>query len=281
VSELFVDFDEPDGVETGVGEGGMVASSTESVAPKDEFRAEFWFGFADDEFSKSSEFAGVVGFGFFGENADALIVLLTAEVGGRADCVVVEHGVDDPVFGLGAGGEGGCSEEALFFAGEGDELEHVGMRLGGKDSGDFRCDRDSTSVIVGTGGGAFFRFDAQVKAVEVSADEDSVRPGSGKGGDDLSAWSGFGDVPPLGEGVVHQVDLEGIVLVELGFEGFASGAEVGREGVSGGESGEKFDGLAEVFGVGDVEGGEDGFEVHGFRLAYLLRSHNLNFSAWN
>lgn len=114
-------------------------------------------------------------------------------------------------------GEGGCSEESLFFAGEGDELEGVGVGLGGKDSGEFGGDGDSAGVIVGTGGGPFLGFHTEIEAVEVSADEDSVGSGTGEGGDDLSAGGWLGDAAALGEGVVHEFDLEEFVLVELGF----------------------------------------------------------------
>lgn len=82
MGEFFVDFDISNGIEPGICKWCVVASPTESVAAEDELGAEFGLGFADDEFGEPGEFAGVVSFGFFGEDADTLIILLSAEVGG-------------------------------------------------------------------------------------------------------------------------------------------------------------------------------------------------------
>lgn len=93
--------------------------------------------------------------------------------------------------------------EALFFAGEGDEVEGVSWSRVCENAGKFGGHGDAAGVIVGTGGGAFGRLDAEVEAVEVTSDQDFVGAGSGEGGEDLGAGGVFGDAAPFGEGVVE------------------------------------------------------------------------------
>lgn|GEM_PF-5749499 len=79
--EFFVDFNESDGIESGVGERGVVAAASEPVTAENKFDAEVFLCFADDEFGESGEFAGIVGFSFLGEDSDAVGVFLTGFVG--------------------------------------------------------------------------------------------------------------------------------------------------------------------------------------------------------
>lgn len=123
--ELFVNLDQSNCIEPGVGERRVVTAPTESVAAKDEFGAEFSLGFADDQFGESCKLTGVVGLGFFAKDSNSVGVGLPGLVGGRPDGVVVEDGVDEPLFFGCFFGYVGRAEEALFFAGEGDEVEGV------------------------------------------------------------------------------------------------------------------------------------------------------------
>lgn len=107
---LLMDFNEADGVEPGVGEGGMVTAASEPVAAQDELHAKAGDAVAGSPFDEAGELAAVVARGLFAEDADLAGVGLAGQVGGRADGVVVEDGFERPVFTLGAGGEGGGAE---------------------------------------------------------------------------------------------------------------------------------------------------------------------------
>ncbi len=73
--------------------------------------------------------------------------------GVAADDVVVEHGLELPVLGLGELGEVGAAVEALLFAGDGDEDDGGGELELGEDAGGFEGDGDAAGVVVGAGGG--------------------------------------------------------------------------------------------------------------------------------
>lgn len=152
--EFFMDFNESDRIESGVGERGVVTASTESVASENEFDAEVFLGFSDDKFGESGKFSGIVGVGFFGENADSFFVFLPRFVRRGAYSVVAEDGVDNSFLIDSLFGDGSRAVETLFFAGKGDELKGVGVGCVAENAGEFGRDGYTAGVVVSPGGGA-------------------------------------------------------------------------------------------------------------------------------